>query len=58
MTVLANETHTFEPSMLGGLLSDDTFWPSQPQDIAETGLSATYIEELVLKTILAGGTVS
>lgn len=58
MTALANDTQTFEPSMLGGLLSDDTFWPSQPKDVTETGLSETFVENLVLKTVLAGGTVS
>lgn len=58
MTALANETQTFEPSMLGGLLSDDTFWPTQPQDLQETGLSESFVEGLVLKTVLVGGTVS
>jgi predicted ATPase with chaperone activity len=58
MTALANETQTFEPSLLGGLLSDDTFWPTQPNDLDETGLSESFIEALVLKTILVGGTVS
>ena len=32
--------------MLGGLLSDDTFWPTQPQDLGETGLSESFIESL------------
>ncbi|KAA1257839.1 hypothetical protein LF1_03290 [Rubripirellula obstinata] len=58
MTLLANETHSFEPSLLGGLLSDDTFWPSQPQNVGETGLSESFIEALVLKTVLIAGTVS
>lgn len=58
MTALANETQTFEPSLLGGLLSDDTFWPTQPNDLDETGLSESFVESLVLKTVLIGGTVS
>lgn len=58
MPALANETQSFEPSLLGGLLSDDTFWPTQPNDLDETGLSESFIEGLVLKTILVGGTVS
>ena len=58
MTALANETQNFEPSMLGGLLSDDTFWPTQPQDIPETGLSESFVEGLVLKTVLSVGTIS
>jgi predicted ATPase with chaperone activity len=58
MTALANETQAFEPSMLGGLLSDDTFWPTHPQDLGETGLSESFVEGLVLKTVLVAGTVS
>ncbi|TWU48712.1 hypothetical protein Poly51_46140 [Rubripirellula tenax] len=58
MNTLTSETQSFEPSLLGGLLSNDTFWPSQPQNSAETGLSDSFIEALVLKTVLIGGTVS
>ncbi len=58
MTALAHETQTFEPSMLGGLLSDDTFWPAPPQDVNETGLSETFIEGLLIKTVLVSGTIS
>ena len=58
MTLLANETHSFEPSLLGGLLSDDTFWPSQPQNVNETGLSESFVEQLVMKTVLVAGTIS
>lgn len=58
MTALATDTQSFETSMLGGLLSEDSFWPSQPNDISETGLSETFIEALVLKTVLVSGTIS
>lgn len=58
MPALLNETQQFEPSLLGGLLSDDTFWPSQPQTFGETGLSESFIEALILKTVLVGGTLS
>ena len=58
MTALASETQTFEPSVLGGLLSDDTFWPTSPADLDETGLSESFVEALVLKTVLVAGTVS
>lgn len=58
MTLLANETHSFEPTLLGGLLSDDTFWPSQPQTVHETGLSESFVESLVMKTIMIVGTIS
>jgi hypothetical protein len=58
MTAIAQDTHTFESSLLGGLLSDDTFWPAQPNDADETGLNESFIRALVLKTVLAAGTVS
>ncbi|MGB7323809.1 MAG: AAA family ATPase, partial [Rubripirellula sp.] len=58
MTTLTSETQSFEPSLLGGLLSNDTFWPSQPQNAGETGLSDSFIEALVMKTVLIGGTIS
>jgi energy-coupling factor transporter ATP-binding protein EcfA2 len=58
MTALAHETQSFDPSLLGGLLSEDTFWPAQPQDLDETGLRESFIEALVLKIVLVGGTVS
>jgi predicted ATPase with chaperone activity len=58
MNALLNETQTFEPSMLGGLLSDDTFWPTPPQSVVETGLGESFTEDLVVKTVLVGGTIS
>jgi len=58
MTALVTETHSFEPSFLEGLLPDDHFWPAQPNDLDETGLSESFIEGLILKTILDGGTIS
>lgn len=58
MTTLTSDTQTFEPSLIGGLLSNDTFWPSQPQNVGETGLSESFIEALLLKTVLLAGTIS
>jgi predicted ATPase with chaperone activity len=58
MSPLATETQNFEPSMLGGLLSDDTFWPTQPQDLNELGLSESFVEALLLKVVLIVGTIS
>ncbi|MEM1225382.1 MAG: AAA family ATPase [Planctomycetota bacterium] len=57
MNALLSDTHNFE-SALGGLLSDDTFWPTEPQTLAEVGLSTSFIESLLLKTVLQKGTVS
>lgn len=58
MPPLATETQPVDFSAFGGLLSDDTFWPVEPQSIGETGLSESYIDELTLKVVLAGGTLS
>lgn len=58
MPTLTSDTQTFEPSLIGGLLSNDTFWPSQPQNVNETGLSESFIEALLLKTVLLAGTIS
>lgn len=33
----------------------DRFWPQQPRGLDETGLTATFIEELVLKALFAAG---
>ncbi|MDG2222110.1 MAG: AAA family ATPase [Rubripirellula sp.] len=58
MTTIAEEIRSFESSCLGSLLSDDTFWPAEPQSFDEAGLSTTYVEALVLKVILTTGTIS
>jgi predicted ATPase with chaperone activity len=58
MSTLTTDTQTFEPSLIGGLLSNDTFWPSQPQNVGETGLSESFLESLLLKTVLIAGTIS
>lgn len=58
MSTITADTQTFEPSLIGGLLSNDTFWPSQPQNVRETGLSESFIEALLLKTVLLAGTIS
>lgn len=51
------ETLAIENGYLNGLLSEDTFWPMQPRNIAETGLSETFIEGLILKTVANIGTM-
>src|SRR5262249_39133792 len=40
------------------LLSEDTFWPSEPQSLAETGLTEAFVEGLVCKFLLTSGTAS
>jgi hypothetical protein len=33
----------------------DRFWPAQPRGLEETGLTATFVEELILKALFAAG---
>ncbi|MBZ4410781.1 ATPase [Myxococcus faecalis] len=39
----------------GGPGAPDRFWPTQPRDLSETGLTATFVEELVLKALFFAG---
>ncbi|MFG0255698.1 MAG: AAA family ATPase, partial [Rhodopirellula sp. JB053] len=58
MTALMTDTHSFESSALGGLLTDDTFWPAEPRSLNELGLSITFVESLLIKTVHQTGTIS
>ncbi len=58
MTITATETQAFDTGLFGGLFSDDNFWPTQPRDVNETGLTESFIESLLIKTTLAKGTIS
>lgn len=58
MTALMTDTHSFESSVLGGLLTDDSFWPAEPRSLNELGLSVAFIEGLLIKTIHQIGTIS
>lgn len=55
---LVHETQTIDSGYLNGLLSDDTFWPIQPHDIGETGLSESFVEGLTVKIVANAGTVN
>ena len=57
MTTQIHETQSID-GVLGSLLTDDTFWPTEPQSIEETGLSESFVEGLVMKIIRQGGTLS
>lgn len=52
------DTQTLAAAIPGSLLSDDQFWPVEPKDLADTGLTDAYIEALALKSILITGTIS
>lgn len=47
-----------ETGFFGGLLTDDTYWPAAPKDLAETGLSEPFVEGLLLKSLYQVGTTS
>jgi predicted ATPase with chaperone activity len=53
-----SETQELDSPVLHNLLSDENFWPSEPNSIEETGLSEPLIEALVLKHLLVAGTCS
>lgn len=40
------------------LLSGEKFWPSEPRNVHETGLSQPFIESLILKSMLSHGKTS
>ena len=42
--MLVTETQEIDKGLLSSLLSDETFWPSEPRTIEETGLSESLIE--------------
>ncbi len=47
-----------DPELLRQILSDDTFLPTEPHSIAETGLSDSFVESLLLKHLSVRGAAS
>jgi hypothetical protein len=45
-------------TLLANLLTDETFRPTEPRSVEETGLSPTLIEDLLLKYLLAIGSAT
>ncbi|MBC8872123.1 MAG: AAA family ATPase [Planctomycetes bacterium] len=54
----ATITQEISKELLSTLLSDDTFWPTEPRSMKETGLSEGFIESLVCKFLGHTGTSS
>ena len=52
------DTHAIDSGVLNALLSDDAFWPTEPQSLREVGLSEPFIESLLIKTLAMCGTIS
>ena len=55
---LMTDTLNLEDGLLGTFLADQTFWPSEPRNLADTGLSDMMIESLVCKCLSSTGTKS
>jgi predicted ATPase with chaperone activity len=47
-----------DPSLLSILLGGERFWPSDPRSVHELGLSEPFLESLVSKLLLSGGSSS
>lgn len=58
MSTNGNNGGSLHESLLADLLSEDTFRPAEPRTLAETRLTATVVEELVCKHLLAIGSAS
>ncbi len=50
------QTQEIDADLLGALMSDDTFTPTEPHTLEETGLTETCVESLVCKFLLMSGT--
>jgi hypothetical protein len=58
MSTATNDGGSLHEGLLADLLSDDTFRPAEPRSLAETRLTATVVEDLVCKFLLAIGSAS
>ncbi len=56
--MLTTDTHDIQESLLQTFLSDERFWPAEPNSVEETGLSISLIESLVCKYLAITGTAS
>ena len=55
---MSTETHDFRGSLLAAVLSDESFRPSAPQSLEETGLATSLIESLICKHLTVIGSSS
>ncbi len=44
--------------MLPAILNEDAFWPAEPSNVEETGLSEVFLETLMCQILLGVGTMS
>jgi predicted ATPase with chaperone activity len=55
---MTTETTELEGDLLASLLSDETFLPTQPRALVETGLPTPFVESLLIKVLASVGTCS
>lgn len=53
-----NETLDIQSDLLATLLSDEAYWPVEPKDLSETGLTHSFVESQILKQMHVAGTSS
>ena len=51
-------TQTIELDLVSSLLSDEAYWPTEPQSLVETGLTTSFIDGMVAKLLGTVGATS
>jgi predicted ATPase with chaperone activity len=54
----SSSTPEAAPALVSALGLDDSFLPEEPSTLAETGLSATFVEDLILKIVHTTGSLT
>lgn len=57
-TAWSSSTPEAAPALVSALGLDDSFRPEEPSTLAETGLSATFVEDLILKIVQTSGSLT
>ena len=52
------DTDSFASEVLPAILSEDAFWPSEPRNLEEAGLTEMFLEALICQLLLGIGTLS
>jgi predicted ATPase with chaperone activity len=56
--MVSANTQNISESLLKTFLSEERFWPAEPQTLAETGLPTSLVESLICKHLAVAGTSS
>ena len=52
---MATRTKVNSESVLASIMAEESFWPSEPQSISDTGLPISVVESLVIKRLAVIG---